>query len=185
MSPDAQLAAFLDELRDEFPRFRIIRKADDPLSKAIDRALRVLTLGGQSRYLSHYHTVLGDRLYVPSAWDETPSLHKVVTLRHERVHLRQRRRYTFLGMAALYLLLPFPIGFAYGRARLEWEAYRETLAATGELLGEEALVSAALREHVVGQFLGPAYAWMWPFRGQVERWYDEALAELLPSERPA
>jgi hypothetical protein len=30
----------------------------------------------------------------------------------------------------------------------------------------------------VDQFTSAAYGWMWPFRAQVERWYDTALAEL-------
>jgi hypothetical protein len=178
VSDERALAHILDELAREFPRFSIIEKRDDRLSKAIDHALRLLTLGGQDRYLSHYHTVIGDRLYVPLSWATTSPRQKIITLRHERVHLRQRRRYTLPGLAILYLLVPLPLGLAYGRARLEWEAYRETLAATLELEGREALEAPALRARIVAQFVGPAYGWMWPFRRQVERWYDDALAAL-------
>ncbi|MEQ9321285.1 MAG: hypothetical protein RIF41_19130 [Polyangiaceae bacterium] len=183
-SSDEDLAALLDDLGREFDGFRIIDKRDDGLSHLIDRALRLITLGGQDRYLTHYHTVIGDRLYDPDGWARTPATQKIITLRHERVHLRQRRRYTLPGLAFLYLVFPFPLGLAYGRARLEWEAYRETLRATYELEGGAALLDPSLRERIVSQFTGPAYGWMWPFRAQVERWYDEAVDELL-SSRPA
>ena len=81
-------------------------------------------------------------------------------------------------MTLLYLLPFFPLGLAYGRARIEWEAYEETLVATGELRGKAALSSPELRAHIVRQFTGPAYGWMWPFRATVERWYDEALERI-------
>ena len=179
MSTDERLLEdFLSEMRAEFPRFRIVHKEHDALSKLIHRVLFLLTLGGQREYLTRYHTVLGDTLYVPTAWHGTPPRRRVITLRHERVHLRQRRRYTMLGMAWLYLVPFFPVGLAYGRARIEWEAYTETLAAIQELEGNESARSPELRRWIVAQFTGPAYGWMWPFPRAVERWYDEALTAL-------
>lgn len=169
------LERFLEELRAEFPRFRVIDKRTSPLSKIIDVALKILTLGGQRHYLTRYYTVLGDRLYVPDGWRSVDPVDAVITLRHERIHLRQRRRYTLPGMALIYLLWPLPLGLAYGRARIEWEAYTETLRATYELRGEEALRSKALRKRIVEQFTSAAYGWMWPFRASVERWYDDAV----------
>lgn len=174
----AVLDAFLKEMHDEFPSFRIIKKRESGFAKAIDVALKVITFGGQREFMSRYYTVIGDTLYVPEGFDEADPIDVVITLRHERIHLRQRRRYTMVGMTILYLLLPFPLFLAYGRARLEWEAYTETLRATRELRGEDALRSAQLRKRIVTQFTSPAYGWMWPFRGSVERWYDEALRQL-------
>ena len=84
-------------------------------------------------------------------------------MRHERVHLRQRRRYGDLVMTFLYLVPFFPLGLAYGRARIEWEAYTETMRATAELLGSDARDRTALRAHIVQQFTSGAYGWMWPF----------------------
>jgi len=86
-------------------------------------------------------------------------------------------------MALLYLLPFFPLGLAYGRARLEWEAYTETLRATAELRGLAAAQDPRLRERIVSRFVGPAYGWMWPFRRQVERWYDAVLEELARAPR--
>jgi hypothetical protein len=170
---------FVDGLRAEFPAFCIRPKHGDRLSRAIDRALRIVTLGGQRHYLTRYHTVIGDTLYVPETWAQLSDIDRVILLRHERVHLRQRRRYGGPLMAFLYLVPFLPLGLAYGRARIEWEAYTETLRATAELRGREALLSAELRGQIIRRFTGPDYGWMWPFRSMVERWYDGVVRQLL------
>lgn len=170
----------LREIRAEFPAFRVVPKQGHWLSRVIDVALKVITFGAQRQYLSHYHTVLGDTLYVPACWEQSSDVEKAILLRHERVHLRQRRRYGTALMTFLYLVPFLPIGLAYGRARLEWEAYVETLRATAELQGFAAAADPALRRRIVSRFTGGAYAWMWPFPKQVERWYDRALADLNP-----
>ena len=169
---------FIDEMRAEFPAFRIVPKRGHWPSRVLDLALKLITFGGQSSYLTRYHTVIGDTLYVPPTWDQMRDLDRVILLRHERVHLRQRRRYGSLGMTFLYLIPFFPLGLAYGRARIEWEAYEETLRATAELLGPEAARSPSLRAHIVQRFTGPDYGWMWPFERTVQAWYDRALANL-------
>jgi hypothetical protein len=168
----------LQAMRSEFPRFRVVPKAGDALSRVIDLALRLVTAGAQSRYMTHYHTVLGDTLYVPPSWVGMSDVARVILLRHERVHLRQRRRFGFPLFAFLYLVPFLPLGLAYGRARLEWEAYRETLRATAELRGLAALKQASLREEIVLRFVGGDYGWMWPFPRQVNSWFDRAVAEL-------
>ncbi len=179
MSETPRSDALLDAIRAEFPRFRVVRKAGDPLSRTIDILLRIVTLGAQREYMTHYHTVLGNTLYLPERWEQSPDTSRVVTLCHERVHLRQRRRWGGLVMAFLYVVPLLPIGLAYGRARIEWEAYRETLRATAELCGPDAARSPELRAHIVRQFTSGAYGWMWPFPRTIQRWYDEALTQLL------
>jgi hypothetical protein len=171
-------ADYLDELRREFPKLEVIDKADDPFSRLIDRVLRFLTFGGQSAYTTRYVTTIGQRIYLPTTWAGRDEIDKVITLRHEAVHLRQFRRYTRLGMSFLYLVPLFPMGLAWGRARLEWEAYAETLRATAELVGEAAAHDPALHAHIVKQFVGPAYGWMWPFPAMVRRWIAEVLEDL-------
>ncbi|MEN9577822.1 MAG: hypothetical protein RJA70_831 [Pseudomonadota bacterium] len=171
-------AALIKEMEQEFPAFRIVYKRQSAFSALLDRLLRLITLGGQDRFLTEYYTVIGETLYVPDSWDTLPDVDRRILLRHERVHLRQKRRYTFLGMAFLYLIPWFPLGLAYGRARLEWEAYAETLLATAELKGLEAAQSHALRDHIVGRFIGPDYGWMWPFRSAVERWWRATLQDI-------
>jgi hypothetical protein len=164
------------EIRAEFPGFAIKKKRDSALQRTIHVALAVITLGGQRVYLTHYHTVLFGVLWVPDAWDEMTDDDRYVLLRHERVHLRQRARLGDVVMAFVYLVPFFPLFFAYGRARLEWEAYVETIRATAEIYGLEA--ASSLRSRIVGRFTGPDYGWMWPFPRTVNRWFDEALADV-------
>ncbi len=185
--PHPETERFLEAMRDEFPRFRIISKAESPLSRLIDVILKLVTLGGQRHYLTRYHTVIGDTLYVPEVWASMTDMARVILLRHERIHLLQRRRFGFPLFAFLYLVPFLPLGLAYGRARLEWEAYRETLRATAELRGHAALHAPELRREIVERFTGPDYGWMWPFPRSVNRWFDQALAELEPpldAQRP-
>ncbi|MCU0692645.1 MAG: hypothetical protein MUF54_14690 [Polyangiaceae bacterium] len=174
----AMLQSMLDEMAGEFPGFRIVPKHDDRLSHFIDVVLRIVTFGAQNEYLTRYHTVLGNRLYVPGRWASTAPLDRLITLRHERVHLRQRRRFGSALMAFLYLVPFFPLGLAYGRARIEWEAYAETIRATAELYGLSAARAPALRDHVVRQFTSGAYGWMWPFPKTIESWYEGVIREL-------
>jgi len=145
----------------EFPAFRIRKKRESLLQRAIHVVLALLTLGGQRVYLTRYHTVLFGTLWVPDAWDAMSDADRYILLRHERVHLRQRKRMGDLWMSFMYLVPFFPLFFAWGRARIEWEAYVETIRATAEVLGIEA--AANLRAHIVKRFTGPDYGWMWPF----------------------
>lgn len=169
-------APFLDEIRAEFPRFEIRYKRESALQRAIHVALVAVTLGGQRGYLTHYHTALFGRLYVPDAWDGMSDVARYVLLRHERVHLRQRRRMGDVAMAVVYLVPFFPVFLAYGRARIEWEAYEETLRATAEVEGVDA--ARSLRDEIKRRYVGPDYGWMWPFPRTVDRWFDDAIARI-------
>jgi hypothetical protein len=166
----------LDDIRREFPRFVVVAKRGDGLQQAIAVALALVTFGGQRRYLTHYHTVLFGRLYVPDGWARMDDDARYILLRHERVHLRQRRRMGDLRMAFVYLLPFFPLFLAWGRARIEWEAYVETIRATAEVHGLDA--ARALEDEIVRRYLGADYGWMWPFPGAVRRWFREVVADL-------
>jgi len=172
---DALVAA----LREEIPGFRIVRKDDSRLHRAIDVALRAVTFGRMRDYLAQYQTTIGRTVYVTSDWDDWPADRRYVTLRHEAIHLRQFRKLTLPVMALLYLLVPLPMGLAYFRARFEMEAYAESIRAAAEVWGPAEPRRAEFRAHVVSQFLGASYGWMWPFRRAVERWYDRVLATLV------
>jgi len=173
MSGTPRSDAFVREICAEFPSFAIVPKRESSLQRAIHVALAVLTFGGQRVYLTRYHTVMFGKLYVPDSWETMADLDRYVLLRHERVHLRQRKRMGDAAMAFVYLVPIFPLGLAYGRARIEWEAYEETLRATAEVYGTPA--AEALREHIVGRFVGGDYGWMWPFPKTIHRWFDEAM----------
>jgi hypothetical protein len=169
-------AALQSELAREFPGFRLVPKRESPISYIIHLCLVVCTLGGQRRYLTDFHTVIGRTLYVPDSWRKLPEVDRVILLLHERVHLLQAERLSLLGMAFVYLLPFFPLGLAYGRARLEWEAFTETIRATAELKGIEA--ARVLAPQIVGRFCSAEYGWMWPFPVTVNRWYDRVIAQI-------
>ncbi len=156
---------------------RLVDKRAAWLQRAIDRALRLLSLGRMDRYLSSYVTTIGRTIYVPAGWEGWPIEARVEILRHELVHVAQFERYGLLPMAIAYLLLPLPVGLAWCRMRLEREAFEETLRAAHERGGREAV--EALRGEIVRRFTGPDYLWMWPFPGGLHRWFDRTLGRLL------
>jgi hypothetical protein len=176
IAPISRHETLLADIRDEFPDFAVLPKRRSALHRAIGVVLAILTLGGQRRYVSGYHTVLFGRLYVADAWDRMDDPSRYVLLRHERIHLRQRRRMGDLRMAFLYLIPFFPIGFAWGRARIEWEAYVETIRATAEIYGLAA--ARALEPEIVRRYVGPDYGWMWPFPGSIRRWFGDVMRDL-------
>lgn len=141
----------------------------------IGRAVRLLT--GTTDFHRTY-CVVGNAVYLPDDWLDQDPLSVRIILAHERIHLLQVRRYGMPLLTFLYLIPFFPLGLAYGRARLEWEAFQETLRATRDLRGVEAMHSPHLRRAIVNWFVGPRYGWMWPFPSQVNAWYDRALSAL-------
>jgi hypothetical protein len=150
---EVELANLLRELATRCPPVRIVVRP---------RCRRVATLGRT--------------IYVPAGWTRWPAADRFVILRHELVHVAQFERYGWLGTLLLYALLPLPIGLAYGRARLEWEAFEETLRATAIVRGPEAVHDPRLHEAIVRAFTGPAYGFMWPFPGTVRRWIADVTA---------
>jgi hypothetical protein len=173
--------ALVEALHAEFPRFRIVAKRASPMHRAIHVALVALTFGRMRSYLDSYQTTIGSTVYVTEDWHAWPPDQRYVVLRHEAVHLRQFRRFTLPGMAILYLLIPLPVGLAWFRARFEKEAYAESIRVAAEVWGAEFPRRRDYRDHVIAQFTGASYGWMWPFRAGLERWYDAILATLPAS----
>jgi len=182
MHPEALYQALMASLAED--GVGVYEKADSRLCRIIDRALRILTCGKQDRFLKSFVTTLGQRIYVPEGWEHYPLTDRYLTMRHEAVHVRQFRRLTWPGMILTYLLLPLPMGLAAGRAWLEWQAYRETIVATWQLLGPEAAHTEGLADHIVGRFTSADYAWMWLSGRQVRRWIARTLAELEANPPP-
>ncbi len=174
--------ALVDALRREFPRFRIVDKRESALHRFLHHVLVAVTFGRMRTYLDGYQTTIGSTVYVTSDWTTWTADQRYVVLRHEAVHLRQFRRWTVPGMALLYLLLPLPAGLAWCRARFEQEAYAESIRAAAEVWGPTHPRRSEFREHIISQFLGPSYGWMWPFRARLERWYDGILATIPVGE---
>jgi len=178
MHPERRYDALVRALGAEFPEFRIVRKDRSRLHRAIHHALRLVTLGRMTSYLEAFQTTIGSTVYVTADWDDRDADQRYVTLRHEAIHLRQFRSFTLPGMAVLYLLVPLPLGLAWFRAHFEKQAYAESIRAAAEVWGPQFPARAEYRAHVIAQFMGPSYGWMWPFRRGLERWYDQVLAGL-------
>jgi hypothetical protein len=176
MISTARHTRLLDDICNEFPDFGIRHKRESPMQRVISIALVALTLGGQRHYLTRYHTVLFGKLYVSDAWRTMSDSERYVLLRHERVHLRQRGRMGDGAMAFVYLVPFFPLFLAWGRARIEWEAYVETIRATAEVYGLAA--ARALEGEIVRRYTGPDYGWMWPFPRTVRRWFASVIDDL-------
>ncbi len=168
----------LVEIVAEFPGFRLIPKAESPFQKLIHKALVVLTLGQMRGYLDSYQTTLGQRIYVTPSWEARSKADRYMVLCHERIHMRQFRRFTWPGMTLLYLLIPLPMGLAYFRARFEMEAYAESIRAAAEIYGKAHVEESSFREHILKQFSGASYGWMWPFPEFMARWYQRQLDTL-------
>jgi hypothetical protein len=173
----------LREIRREFPKFKLLWKEESWLMKFIAGFLRFITLGKACTFQTHFITTIGCTVYVPDGWRESSDISKIITLRHERVHMRQRRRLTMPLFTFLYLLFPLPGGLAYFRTRFELEAYAETIRATVELYpnGAQVVLKPEVRRQMVSNFTGASYFWMWPFRRYIERWYDATVIRVLNS----
>ena len=183
MHPTPLTDAYLRQLSSEFPNLLLINKGDSGFSTLLDRAFCVLSLGFVKNYATDFTTTFGERVYLPKVWERLSDQERYLTLRHEAIHMRQFRRFGWLGMGLLYTLPLFPIGFAAGRAYLEWEAYRESLIAIAELRGIDAVKDPGVTSHIVSQFTSAAYGWMWPFPGFWRRRIASVVAQLEDAER--
>ena len=116
-------------------------------------------------FMSAYVTVMFGRVYMPAHLIGT--LTGYMVLRHERIHLRDARRWPILFELS-YLFFPLPILITL-RAYWEYRAYCESLVAEAEIYGYARRDSI---EFFVNQFVGSYYLWMFPFPNFLrERFY--------------
>lgn len=173
------------EIQKEFRDFKVVSKEDSRLMRCIATFLWLITFGLSREFMSGYVTTIGFKVYVPASWRSLSDVNRCITLRHERVHMRQRRKYGMLLYSFMYLVFPLPGGLAWFRTKFEMEAYEETIRATIELYpnGAQVVLKQCARENMIQNFIGPMYFWMWPFRNRIERWYDEAVARILAGQK--
>jgi len=164
------------EIRAEFPSFKILRKEDSTLMRAIHWFLVVITFGSMRAFLISYITTIGYTVYVPTAWPMFNSAEQMEILRHERVHMRQRRRLSMPVFSFLYLFV-LPFGLAFFRKKFEMEAYEESIRAANEY-GLD-ITSDAYRDRMVAHFVTSQYIWMWPFKSSVLAWFEDAKKKTL------
>ena len=168
----------LAETKAEFPDFEIIQKKDSFLMKLIDVCLKIITLGQMSKFMTGFITTLGVKVYVHDSWQDNSIASKSEIIRHERVHMRQAKKYGRFLFSFLYLLFPLPGGLAYFRKKFEQEAYEESIRTIYKYHGERAVSSTQLKEFILSQFTTANYFWMWPFRGNLEKWYDATVEKI-------
>jgi len=173
------LDQLIADIKSEFPDFKIVYKADSGFMKAINVFLLIVTFGQMKAFMADYTTTIGHTVYVPSGWDSWAEQSRVIILRHERVHMRQQKKYSRPVFTFLYLIPIFPVFLAYWRARLELEAYTETIQATVDLHGTAMVLSHDFKNKLINQFTTSAYGWMWPFKGTVTKWIDQAVDQVV------
>lgn len=166
-------SAVLEDTVKEFPSFRVVRKSKSPFM----RLLATLLFFNKS-FMTDFVTTIGNYMWVPESWLSWRDDAKAALLRHERVHLRQQRRYGMVRYALMYLLWPVPFFYARGRVQLEQEAYYESLKAYLDYYGEGFVRSKSLKETFVAHFTTGEYGWMWVDSAAVEHWYDESVAKI-------
>jgi hypothetical protein len=169
------------QIHKEFPKFKVVPKRKSTLMKAIGIFLKVITFGQMDSFMTQFTTTLGYTVYVTDVWPTHSDNARMIILRHERVHMRQRKKYGSFLFSFLYLFFPLPVIFAYYRMKFEKEGYEETMRAVFELLpatGLKTLKSAKFRNMTVAHFTTAEYFWMWPFKDAVTRWYDGVVEKL-------
>lgn len=144
--------------------------------RALDRLVRIASLGRNKTFLTDYFTTIGPWIGVPAQWELIAPAHRVAVLEHELVHVRQCKRFglgsAILGLplfGLLYLLAPLPIGLAWFRWRFEREAYVVGIRVKLETHPHE---RAHLINNATFQLTGGAYAWTWPFPASVRRYFE-------------
>jgi hypothetical protein len=128
--------------------------------------------------MQSFITTVGHTVYVPADWDSKPETNKITVLRHERVHMRQAKKYTRFLFGFLYLFFPFPVIFAYYRMKFEREAYAESMLAASEYHGIDSIKDFVYKNKVISHFTSAEYFWAWPWRKSLQRWYDEQVSNI-------
>lgn len=167
MINEATVQEYMDALRYEFPDLTIWNKKPWWLRLAFS-----FPWIKNLRWETATQTI-GMNVYLSSKWKEFSSKQKMSTLRHERRHLMQFDLYGTILMSLLYLLVFFPIGLAYYRAKFEREGYAESLRAKVEYYGATLGTKRDGLDTYIENFCGPRYLYMLPFRKTIIRWFNE------------
>ena len=165
----------LNDIKKEFPKFELVEKRNSLFMKIINVLLRIITFNTQKHFMTQYITTIGEKVYVPDSWENMDNRSKIVILRHEFIHMKQKKKYTFLFFSFLYLLIPFPFFVAYFRTKFEKEAYEESIRIRVALYGRNSVKTDEYKKHIVNQFTTGMYGWMWIFKNSIEKWVDETI----------
>lgn len=168
----------LIEIRRDYPKFKLVPKASSTLMKVIDVLLKLITFWRMTTFMAKFTTTLGYTVYTPDEWERWRDLSRAIILRHERVHMRQRKEKGSFWFSFSYLFLPFPILWAYYRMKYEMEAYEVSIQAQWNAYGRRIFTPEA-REAMIQRFTGASYFWTWPWRKRIETWYDDLASRYV------
>lgn len=173
MNRDPIVQMVIDELWEK-DRIVVLPKRESKLMRfAVSRFARKIPFLGKwlKRFYTNYSTTIGYTIYTSDTFEQKLPIEQVLTLRHERKHIYQSERTFFLMFAFLYLFMPLPLGFAYFRAKYEFEAYEVQLRHKLRLGHSK----DELKAWLYPKFTGPDYGWMMPFTFILDKWLDEFL----------
>ena len=144
---------------------KLAKKSDSRLMRALAFILKPIV----PDFMRDFWTTIGSTIYVPTAYDADTDWgsiawekrHRTV-LAHEAVHMEQAKRLTPVIFTLMYLVFPVPVLFAWGRWRLEREAYLVQLKASEN--------RAATIEWIIST-LWTNYAFCWP-KPWMRAWFE-------------
>ena len=171
MVSEADIEKYKASLEDEFPGLRIL----DSKPWWLRAAAKILP---KQQLLDRTQTI-GNTIYLARNWSSYSLPGQLIVLSHERAHLLQFRKYGLFLMSFLYLLVFFPIGLAYFRARFERAGFREGMRRRAEIFGLESQVRTYSEEQYLDNLCGQSYLWAWPFKKMVKNWFIEDWTEVL------
>lgn len=165
-------------MRPSWHMIKLIPKQNHWPSRLIDRLLRIISFGKMHTYVSDYATTWGEKIYTPVKWNSLTIQQRNVILAHEQVHVDQYKRFGKVLMTLIYIA-PLPIFLAYGRYRIELEAFKATANAMLREYGPGILEGEGFANWTAEQLGGPSYIWAWPFKKSIKKKMMAYLAELL------
>jgi len=151
----------------------IKKKDEEKWCRTVNKLWNFMSRSDKNDFMARA-TTLGKYIYMESGWDyaKTPLSQTYVTFKHESKHLYFFQKYGLVFGLIIYLFLPLPIGFAYGRYRAEKAAILAELLAIHDLDGNVVERIDAYAEALAGR----AYFYAWPFRKAVrERLHRDFL----------
>lgn len=184
-TPDCEGCIYTDlieNLREEY-KTTLVYKDNSKFMRLLNVLLLIVTFGGQRQFMTRFTTTIGKTIYVPREWEQYPVAEKITILRHERIHLRQAKRYPLFVFSFLYLFFPLPLFLAYYRAKFEKEAYEESMRSDADLYGGMVLYQKSYSDFIQSQFTSSAYGWMWPFKDSINKWYLDTVERILVSKK--
>lgn len=165
-------------LQNCYPGFNVVKKSDSLLMKTINVILLVITFGMMRDFMTGFATTIGRTVYVSDRWYDMHPLSNAAILRHEGVHMAQESKDGSIVFKLKYLFWIVPFLFAKGRRDYEMEAYEESMRAHAKYFGIDVIEDVEYKEMLISYFTSSKYFWMWPWRKDLEVWYDSTVEKI-------